>query len=70
MRLPRALLVSILVTLGLTVVLQFFFGLRAFGLFLFLPLGFMFSRRSTDKEHKPAKDDSNHGPDSGPIEPS
>ena len=61
MRLSRALLVSILVTLALTLVLEFIFGPRAFGLFLFLPFGLLFKRRRDGGD--------GHGPDTGPIEP-
>ncbi len=43
MKLSRALILSIIVTLALTLLLQFIFGAMAFGLFLFLPLSFFFA---------------------------
>ncbi len=52
MRSARAVLVSVLVTLGLTLILQFFFGARAFGLFLLLPVTFLFRRKSKAGEDK------------------
>ncbi len=52
MRLSRGLLISILVTLVLTLILQFFFGARAFGLFLFLPLTFLFRRQARARVEK------------------
>jgi hypothetical protein len=59
MRWPRAIVISLAVTLVLTAILMYFFGPRALGLFLFLPIGFAFGRKK--------RDGSPH--DQGPIEP-
>jgi hypothetical protein len=50
MRLGRAVLISLGVTVALTLMLTFFFGPRALGLFLFLPLSFAFGRKRTGRE--------------------
>lgn len=44
MNLPKALLISAAVTLGLTLLLRSVAGISAFGLFLFLPLGWLVTR--------------------------
>jgi hypothetical protein len=50
MRLGRAVIISIGVTVVLTLVLTLIFGPRALGLFLFLPLSFAFGRKKSDRE--------------------
>ena len=69
MKLSRALLLSILITLALTLILQFLFGAMAFGLFLFLPLGYLFTRNRPRPLGKQSSSDRGTGPDSTPIEP-
>ncbi len=63
MKLSRALLLSVIVTLALTLLLQLLFGAMAFGLFLFLPLSFFFSSNRFRRPRPP------QGPGSTPIEP-
>jgi hypothetical protein len=58
MRMTKALLLSLAASAALTLLASLFFGVKAIGLFLFLPLGFWFGRtRRTDpappSERKP-----------------
>ena len=48
MKLSRALLLSLAVTVAATVLLSLLFGGRAYALFLLLPLGFLFRRKPAD----------------------
>ncbi|RPH95178.1 hypothetical protein EHM69_05200 [candidate division KSB1 bacterium] len=66
MKLPRALLLSVVLTLLVTLVLSYFLGLHALALFLFLPLGFFFGKRSP-RGHD-SLDHRKH-PGNEPIEP-
>jgi hypothetical protein len=67
MKVSRALILSIIISLGLSLLLQSIFGVKAFGLFLFLPLSFLLVRnRSTERQ---TKEHDRSEPDSGPIEP-
>ncbi len=71
MRLSRAIVLSVLITLALTLILQLLFGAMAFGLFFFLPLSFFFAHnRNKQEQQGPGRHKDNSGPDSRPIEPS
>jgi hypothetical protein len=49
MKATRALLISLAASAALTLLASLFFGVKAIGLFLFLPLGFWFGHsRRTD----------------------
>jgi len=62
-KLSRALTISLLVTLGLTLLLSMVVGGKAFGLFLLLPLGLLF-RGSSQTGPEPSESSNDD-----PIEP-
>jgi hypothetical protein len=66
MRYARFLIFSLLVTLLLTLVLRIFLGTMAFGLFLFLPLGYLWNNLKGPR--KPSAP-TGRPPGSEPIEP-
>jgi len=69
MKFTRALLLSILITLVLTFLLRLLFGVTAYGLFLFLPISFYFTRNRYRRGQTGQRRDETRGPDSTPIEP-